>query len=217
MNKTTVQISVYNWVRMEEYVYETQVRSLGDFLALTYRYDKRVKYKKASDKNWYYAKTMVKRLFKNELGADGLVIKFVTSNDLKKMEEEKQKKKEEARLKEEKERQALKQWEEANTDITFEQINSMSNNDLANRLVSLYIENYLSRKYEYVDYRGPFNCCLTEIAFIEQKVSSCKADDAYYKSCEILYGGNSKQNRLPVSEFFKLTDEYELIYIGRAS
>lgn len=76
---------------MEELVYEAQIGSIEDFLALSYRFDKKVKYKKPTDKNWYYAKTMVKRLYKKELLGRVPVIKIVSTNDLNRIEEENEK------------------------------------------------------------------------------------------------------------------------------
>lgn len=99
---TTIQISVFDWSNMEEIVYESQIGSVADFLSLTYRFGRKVKYKKPTDKNWYYGKTMIKRLFKKEIAIKP-TLKFVTTNDLNKIEEEKRKDAEEIRLKEEEE------------------------------------------------------------------------------------------------------------------
>jgi hypothetical protein len=225
MKKTTIQISVYDWTIMEEIIFETQISSLGDFVALTYRYNKKVKYKKASDKNWYYAKTMVKRLFKNEIGASGIKIKFVTSNDLNKMEEEKQKKKEEAqreeeeaRRKEEEEERAWDQWKKDNLHIALEKVKSMSNKELCNRLSELYVEDYYIGKTSCNLYSGPFRCNLTETAFIELIVSEEIADHAYYQAIKFLCAGKltAKPDRMPLSKCFRLTEDYELEYIDQA-
>lgn len=215
---TTIQISIYNWSLMEEIVYEAQIGSIEDFLALTYQFDKKVKYKKTTDKNWYYAKTMVKRLFKKELAGKDPVIKFVVTNDLNKIEEEKAKAKEEARLKKEEEELALEQWRKENPDFTMEQVKSMSEVELANRLMELYVEDYYIGKTDYNSYSGPFACCLTEITYIESQVSTEIADYAYLQAFEGVYDfkPESKLNRHPKSESFRLTDDYELEYIGRA-
>jgi len=63
----TIQISFYNWGENKEEIYEAKVRSLGEYYELTRRLSKSVKVKKNTDKNWYYVKTLGKRLFKEEL------------------------------------------------------------------------------------------------------------------------------------------------------
>ncbi|QDP39434.1 hypothetical protein [Radiobacillus deserti] len=85
---TTIQISVYDYNTMEELIYETQIGSIEELIALSYRYDKSVKYKKPTDKNWYYCRTMIKRLFKKELNSKNNEVKLVTTNDLNKVLEE---------------------------------------------------------------------------------------------------------------------------------
>lgn len=72
-----------------EIVYETEISSVADFVALTYRFDKLVKYKKPTDKNWYTARSMMKRLFKNEVVNNKPIIKIVEINDWKQKREEK--------------------------------------------------------------------------------------------------------------------------------
>ncbi|MBN8211101.1 hypothetical protein JI666_20405 [Bacillus sp. NTK071] len=84
----TIQCSVYHWNVMEEIIYEAQIDSIEGFIALTCQFDKRVKFKKTSDKNWYYAKTMIKRLFKNDMAKNKPIIKYVCNNDLNKIEDE---------------------------------------------------------------------------------------------------------------------------------
>jgi len=217
MTKTTaIQISVYDWVIKEEIIYETQIGSVEDMLAITYRFGKKTKYKKPTDKNWYYAKTMIKRLFKKEMSTNP-IIKFVTTNDLNKIYEEKLKSEEEARLKKEKEELEWDQWRKANPKFTIEQIKSMSETELEDRLGDLYVEHYYIGKTDYDSYDGAFNCCLTEIAYIELQVSSEVADRAYKCAFESLTDSKhvGKLNRLPKSEFFRLTDDYELEYIGQ--
>jgi hypothetical protein len=86
---TTIQISIYDWGKMEELICESQIGSIEDLVVLSYRFDKSVKYKKPTDKNWYYCKTMIKRLFRDEITAKNDDVKLVTSNDLKKILEEK--------------------------------------------------------------------------------------------------------------------------------
>ncbi|MGE7586477.1 hypothetical protein [Peribacillus sp. NPDC101480] len=222
---TTIQISIYDWSIMEELVFEAQISSIEEFLALTYRFDKKVKYKKATDKNWYHAKTMIKRLFKKDVAKNRPVIKFVTTNDLNKIgeekrkaEEEKRKAEEEARLKKEKEELEWEQWRKANPKFTIEQIKSMSEVELTNRLVDLYIEDYYIGKTDYNSYNGPFNTYLTEIAYIELQISSGLADRAHYHAMEALCGGKLtyKTNRHPMSEIFRLTDDFELVSLNRA-
>lgn len=62
-----IQISIYNWSENQEEIYEVKVRSLGEYYELTRHLSKSVKVKKNTDKNWYYVKTLGKRLFKEEL------------------------------------------------------------------------------------------------------------------------------------------------------
>ncbi|MDK8643802.1 hypothetical protein [Niallia taxi] len=96
--KQTIQISIYNSNRDRskqlrdtrfgpfqewseyEFVYEAEISSIADFIALTYRFDKFVKYKKPTDKNWYTTKIMGKRLFKNEVVNNKPIIKIVEVN-----------------------------------------------------------------------------------------------------------------------------------------
>jgi hypothetical protein len=79
----------YSHLEEFEFVYEAEISSVADFLALTYRFDKQVKYKKPTDKNWYTAKTMVKRLFKNEVAKNKPIIKIAEINCWKQKREEK--------------------------------------------------------------------------------------------------------------------------------
>ncbi|MDC2863490.1 hypothetical protein [Bacillus sp. BP-3] len=130
--KQTIQISIYNsnqdrtkqlinsgfgsYYPLSEYefVYEAEISSVADFIALTYRFDKFVKYKKPTDKNWYNAKTMVKRLFKNEVVNNKPIIKIIEVNCWKeKREKEYQKKLAAEKRREEREALATKKyWEE---------------------------------------------------------------------------------------------------------
>lgn len=70
MSEKTIQISVYDWKNMKEYIYESTVSSVEDMIALYYKFNRQVKFKKPTDKNWYYCKTMIKRLFKSEINKD---------------------------------------------------------------------------------------------------------------------------------------------------
>lgn len=80
----------YKYNRNEyELVYEAKINNIADFVALTYRFDKQVKYKKPTDKNWYTARSMMKRLFKNEVANNKPIIKIVEINDWKQKREEK--------------------------------------------------------------------------------------------------------------------------------
>lgn len=65
MKKYDIQISVFDGG--SESIYQTQVSNLSEFIALTFKHYRQVKYKKPTDKNWYHSKTMAKRLFKSEL------------------------------------------------------------------------------------------------------------------------------------------------------
>ncbi|MDN4493359.1 hypothetical protein [Ureibacillus aquaedulcis] len=98
---TTIQISVYDWYLKHEYIYETQIGSVEDLISLSSQFNKKVKYKKPTDINWYYSKTMIKRLFKKEIAsAEYPEVKLVATNDLNKLIEERHQEK----LKKEKER-----------------------------------------------------------------------------------------------------------------
>lgn len=216
---TTIQISVYDWGKMEERVYEARVGSIAELVALSYQFNKNAKYKKSTDKNWYYCKTMIKRLFKKELSTKQPKIKFVTTNDLNKIQEEKRKAEEEARLEKEKIELEWEKWRMAHPDCTIEQINSMSEAELENRLTGLYIEDYYIGKTDYNSYSGPFESNLTEISYIELKATSELADRAYYRAMKTLCGGELtfEPDRIPKSKIFRLTDDYKLVHIGRAS
>ncbi|MEK4541351.1 hypothetical protein [Bacillus sp. FSL R5-0585] len=211
---TTIQISVFDWSNMEEIVYESQIGSVADFLSLTYRFGRKVKYKKPTDKNWYYGKTMIKRLFKKEIAIKP-TLKFVTTNDLNKIEEEKRKDAEEIRLKEEEEMRWGKQ--NANPKLGIEEIQSMSEDELVNRLFELYVEDYYIGKTDFNSYTGHFECNLTETTYIELQVSSELADRAYYNAMECLCGGKLtfEPNRLPMSRIFRLTNDYKLVSIKK--
>lgn len=50
-----------------EYIYEVEIRDMNDFTKLWIKQDKKVKYKKPNDKNWYTYRAMLNRLFKKEL------------------------------------------------------------------------------------------------------------------------------------------------------
>ncbi|MFQ3546595.1 hypothetical protein Q7A53_21135 [Halobacillus rhizosphaerae] len=167
----TIQISVYNWSIMEEFVYETQISSVGDFLALTYRFNKQVKYRKSTDKNWYYGKTMIKRLFKKDLN-NGNPLKINTTIDLERVYKEKDEAQRKAQREEKAKREKeLLEWvihRKANIDFTMEQITTMSNLQFTHRLVELY---NLKHSYCYEDefnhYFGPFESYNEEIDYIE--------------------------------------------------
>ncbi|MFS0638592.1 hypothetical protein AB1K84_22090 [Mesobacillus foraminis] len=42
---TTIQISIYDWVLMEELVYEAQIKNMAEYLALTYQFNKKLSIK----------------------------------------------------------------------------------------------------------------------------------------------------------------------------
>jgi hypothetical protein len=216
---TTIQISIYDWSIMEEIVYEAQIGSVSDFLSLTYRFGKKVKYKKPTDKNWYYGKTMIKRLFKKEIAIKP-TLKFVTTNDLNKIEEDKRKAEHEIRLKEEEKEREEMGWGErnANPKLGIEEIQSMSEDELVNRLIELYAEDYYIGKTGFNSYAGYFECNLTETTYIELQVSSELADRAYHTTLELLCGKKrpyKSGDRLPMSKIFRLTDDYKLVSIKK--
>lgn len=62
-----IQISIYNWSENQEEIYEAKVKNLCEYYELTRHLSRSVKVKKSTDKNWYYVKTLGKRLFKKEL------------------------------------------------------------------------------------------------------------------------------------------------------
>ncbi|MDC7732016.1 MULTISPECIES: hypothetical protein [Bacillus cereus group] len=218
-NTTTIQISVYDWSIMEEIIYEARIGSIIDFLSLTYRFDKKVKYKKTTDKNWYYGKTMIKRLFKKEIAIKP-TLKFVTTNDLNKIEEEKRKAAEEIRLKEEEKEREEMGWgkRNANPKLGIEEIQSMSEDELVNRLIELYVDDYYIGKTGFNSYDGHFGCNLTETTYIELQVSSELADRAYHTALEFLCKKTlpfKSGDRLPMSKIFRLTDDYKLVSIKK--
>lgn len=79
-----IQMSVYHFGNpMEEKVYEAEVSSIQEFIALSYMNDKKIKYKKATDKTWYTPKALAKRVFKKEFEElSNIEVKYVKSNDL---------------------------------------------------------------------------------------------------------------------------------------
>lgn len=181
MKKTTIQISTYEYSVGEEIIYEAEVDSLAGFLALTYYFNKRARYKKSTDKNWYYGKTLLKRLFKKELAENHPTIKFFTTNDLDKIFEEKRIKKEEQKRKEEererqeyellkKEEMAFQAWRRENPVFTIEQLDSMTPEMLELRLFDLYDIVRVSRKSDYNYYDGAFEDGYDEIDYIRQLI-----------------------------------------------
>lgn len=80
---TTIQISVYNWYDYEELIYQTQINSDEEFLALSFNFGNEAKYKRVTDKNWYRSKTMLEGLFRKEIREKvNLKHKIVAVNDL---------------------------------------------------------------------------------------------------------------------------------------
>ncbi|SIR68450.1 hypothetical protein SAMN05878482_10525 [Peribacillus simplex] len=78
--KTTLLVSTYKWSRNEfdeikqkevksrkEFIYEVSVRDISDMAVVFHKFGRKVKYKKPTDKNWYTYRTMVNRLFKEEV------------------------------------------------------------------------------------------------------------------------------------------------------
>ena len=90
----TIQISIYNFSEKAEEIYEAKVKNLGEYYELTKNFSRSVKVKKSTDKNWYYVKTLAKRLFQQELSYKP-EMKLVKTNNLDKIlklkEEEKAK------------------------------------------------------------------------------------------------------------------------------
>lgn len=235
---TTIQISVYDYSFKRELVYETEVGSIEDMIALSYRYDKKVKYRKPTDKRWYHCKTMVKRLFKKELEAKPFEVTLVEENDLDKALEEYHRPRLEGEKKEEEYEKFLDQFDyregregfgnreyrgEPSYDwdnemkiepkFTIEQMKSMTESELVNRLGHLYVEDVHIHKTGYDSYDGPFETLLTEVTYIELQLSSELADRAHYDAMEFLCGGKLtyEPKRLPKSKIFRLTDDYKLV------
>lgn len=177
---TTIQISVYDWVNMEEIVYETQVRSVEDMVALTYQFDNKVKYKKPTDQNWYYAKTMLKRLFKQDL-IKTPNIEHIATNDLNKIYEGNGQAEEEVILKNKKV-QKRDGPEKSNSILKMNQIRVISEEELAEQLYDLYIKDYFIGMYNLNTYVGSFDNCLAEINDIERQLSPTLVDSTYSKA-----------------------------------
>ncbi|PFX88117.1 hypothetical protein COL40_11620 [Bacillus toyonensis] len=239
---TTIQISMYDYSLKKELVYETEVGSIEDMVTLSYRYEKRVKYRKPTDKRWYHCKTMIKRLFKKELESKPFEVNLVEENDLDKALEEYHRPRLEREKKEAEYEKFLGQFDyregregfgnreyrgESSYDwsnemknepkFTIEQIKSMSESELVSRLCHLYIEDFYIDKTGCDSYDGPFETIITEVAYIELQLSSELADQAHYNAMEFLCGGKLEYEpkRLPKSETFRLTDDYELVLIKK--
>ncbi|YCA42824.1 hypothetical protein M1E11_18740 [Bacillus sp. JZ8] len=118
ITKTTIQIHGYDKNTMEETIYKAQVGSIEDMLALTYQFENMIKYKKITDKTWYYAKTMIKRLFKKELSKIPN-IEYVATNDFKETCEENRQDKQEIILKSKKEQVEWDQPERFNSRLNM--------------------------------------------------------------------------------------------------
>lgn len=173
MEKTKIQISVYEYYTInEEIIYEAQVGSIEEFLALTYSFGNRVKYKKLTDKNWYYGRTMIKRLFKKQLEGKRPTIKFVTTNNLDKVFEERRRKEEEKERQQaeilRQEQLAFDRWRRENPVFTIEQLDSLTPDILKARLRDLHEKNKISRKSDFNYYDGAFEDSFDEIYYIEQ-------------------------------------------------
>ena len=238
---TTIQISVYDYSLKKELVYETEVGSIEDMITLSYRYEKRVKYRKPTDKRWYHCKTMIKRLFKKELEAKPFEVTLVEENDLDKSLEEYhrpriEREKEQAEYEkflgqfDYREGRGVEPWAGASTEIpsfdgdgteeprlTIEQIKSMSEDELSNRLIKTYIDEWHMSVFEYDSYGGPFSDCVTEVAYIELQLSSELADWSYLRARESLYSGKLEYEpkRIPKSEIFRLTDHHTLVALDK--
>ncbi|SFF17474.1 hypothetical protein SAMN05428981_12122 [Bacillus sp. OV194] len=201
-NTITIQISVYHWTIIEEIIYEVQIDSIDQFLAITNRFGEKVMYKKDTDKYWYHARTMVERLIKNELSTRSPLLKFVTTNDISEMYERKQMEEEKDRQMKEDAEQARAEWRMYNADFSMEQIMAMSEDELTTRLTQLYADSFHNRKSAGDDdYYGPFKNYEDEIAYIELQVSSKIADQANSKAFEEVFGSNSWMNQLEMPDF----------------
>ncbi|PGB72260.1 hypothetical protein [Bacillus wiedmannii] len=238
---TTIQISVYDYSLKKELVYETEVGSIEDMITLSYRYEKRVKYRKPTDKRWYHCKTMIKRLFKKELESKPFEVNLVEENDLDKALEEYHRPRLEREKKEAeyekflgqfdyREGRGVEPWAGASTEmpsfdgddieeprLTIEQIKSMSEDELSNRLIKMYVDEWHMSTFGYDSYDGPFNDCIAEIAYTELQLSSELADRSYLLAREALYGDKLEYEpkRIPKSETFRLTDDYELVALDK--
>ncbi|MGE7723353.1 hypothetical protein [Bacillus cereus] len=97
-------------------------------------------------------------------------------------------------------------------ECAMEQIKSMSEDELSNRLIKLYVEEEWGQG-EYDLYEGSFSSLGAELLYIELQVSSELADQAYLSAMESYYQGELKYEpkRFPMSETFTLTYDYILI------
>ncbi|MCM2532129.1 hypothetical protein NDK43_06675 [Neobacillus pocheonensis] len=107
---------------------------------------------------------------------------------------------------------------EKTTILTIEQIKSMSEAQLLKRMANLQLQRYywveFNEAYEYYD--GPFEDCLTELAFIELRVSPKLAEQAYRMANETLISREEVYEYgawVPMSEWWRLTEDYELVSI----
>lgn len=102
-----------------EFIYEAEISNLTEFISLVYSLHKYVKYKKPTDKVWYSARTMAKRLFKNEGINDRPIMKIIKvhSWDEKYEQEEARKKRPDSRRKTPKEIDQIELFGEPEYDI----------------------------------------------------------------------------------------------------
>ena len=183
---TTIQISVYDGKLKEEIIFEVQIGCIKELLTLFYKCSKKVKYKTTTDKNGYYNKSRC--LFKKELSEKELLIKLIATDDLIKLLKEERKAIEEAELKKKEQELIWMQWLETNLNFTIEQLNSMSEVELENRLAFLYEQSYLSGKFEDYLYGRSVDLDNNEITYIESKVSSEIVDRAYATASKNIFG-----------------------------
>ncbi|WP_249598501.1 hypothetical protein [Peribacillus frigoritolerans] len=107
---------------------------------------------------------------------------------------------------------------EKTTILTIEQIKSMSEAQLLKRMANLQLQSHYWINYTdgYDYYDGPFEDCLTELAFLELRVSTKLAEQAYRMANGALIARDQMDEYdtwVPMSEWWRLTEDYELVSI----
>lgn len=192
---------------MEELVYEAQVNSLEELISLTYSFGKQVKFKKPTDKNWYYAKTLIKRLFKKDLEKLKPLIKHVGCNDLAEIERAKYV----SMIADELKKKEEEEWEKFYSYTTYD-LEEMSVSELIVILIRLYTENYKIYESDFSEYYYPVESELEKIACIELQISPKLSDFAYKEASRVLSAKKITNipERIPLYKIFRITDDYAL-------
>ncbi|MEW4231526.1 hypothetical protein [Priestia megaterium] len=179
MKKTiSIEILVKDKNNMGNTIYKAQVESMGDLLSLTYQFDNKTKYRKSTDKNWYYAKTMMKRLFKKEM-SNTINIELVETNSFN--ESPKVNRRAEKVMDSKKRRGSSSR---ATSSLEKRQTRENFQVELTNQLYKLYIKDYYIGMHNLNTYVGDFDNCLDEINHIESKLSPNIVDDTYSKAMQ---------------------------------